>query len=189
MDDKRGWLTSETSMLMEAWPRAESVYALAHSMGRSRMAVLVHAARIGLPARDNMVPGRRKWTQEELERVDQEYQAVISGKKSHFDAENLAKEMGRSFDAILTKLEKRWGGEAIAKVEPSSMRRRDGRHHAAGLDNGLLKANWTPEIEVLRRAPERGAKQRNCLSCGKSFWSEGAHNRICHHCKTTKDWD
>jgi hypothetical protein len=189
MDDKRGWLTSETAILMEAWSRAESVYALAHSMGRSRMAVLVHATRIGLPARDSLVPGRRKWTQEELARIDQEYQAVVSGRKPDFDAEGLSKEMDRSFDAILTKLEKRWGGDAIAKVEPSSMRRRDGRHHVPGLDNDLLKANWTPEIEVLRRAPDRGPKQRNCLSCGKSFWSEGAHNRICHHCKTTKDWN
>jgi len=41
-DDKLGWLTSETAMLMEVWPRAEGVYALAHFLERSRMAILVH---------------------------------------------------------------------------------------------------------------------------------------------------
>jgi len=189
MDDKRSWLTSETAILMEAWMRAESIYALAHSLGRSRMALLVHAARLGLPPRDNVVPGRRKWTQEELDRIDQEYQAVLSGVKTYFNAEILAKEMERSFDAILAKLEKRWGSEAISKVDPSSMRQRDGRFHAPGMDDNLLKANWTPEIEILRKQPDRGPKQRKCLSCGKTFWSEGAHNRICNTCKTTKDWD
>jgi len=32
------------------------------------------------------------------------------------------------------------------------------------------------------------AAARNCLSCRKSFPSEGAHHRICDGCKTLQGW-
>jgi Zn finger protein HypA/HybF involved in hydrogenase expression len=30
--------------------------------------------------------------------------------------------------------------------------------------------------------------KRSCLSCGKKFLSEGAHHRICDHCKSLQGW-
>ena len=31
-------------------------------------------------------------------------------------------------------------------------------------------------------------KMRNCLDCGKPFWSEGKHNKICSNCKRRDDY-
>lgn len=41
-----------------------------------------------------------------------------------------------------------------------------------------------------RKAPpaRRGGQPRKCLMCGDWFESEGAHNRICHRCKSTRAW-
>ncbi len=33
------------------------------------------------------------------------------------------------------------------------------------------------------RTPRTERKPRSCLMCGRSFDSEGAHNRICRRCK------
>jgi hypothetical protein len=37
-----------------------------------------------------------------------------------------------------------------------------------------------------RAAPRRITQQRKCLCCGKAFFSEGAHHRICDNCKATE---
>lgn len=185
-EERRGWLVSETASLMTAWERAESVYAIAASLGRTRMSVLVQATRLGLPAREtNQV--RRKWTQEELATLDAEYQAVRAGEKRHFDAETLSARFGRSFDAVLAKLEKRWGTDAVAHVSAESFRKRDG-----GLSRGSeeLARRETP-LSGSPFAPDAtsGARERTCLSCRKPFWSEGKHNRICLGCKAKPFWD
>lgn len=187
MDDRRGWLATETAQLMTVWNTAESVYAIAASLGRSRMSVLVQATRLGLPARDSQVT-RRKWSPEELAALDAEYDAVRAGKKPHIDAEALVRRLGRGFDAILAKLEKRWGSDAIAYVDPDSLRRRDG-----GLWNQrhsrLLKTSTGLANTPFALPKQDGARERKCLSCNKMFWSEGKHNRICGACKTKPYWE
>ena len=40
----------------------------------------------------------------------------------------------------------------------------------------------------LGRKKEDGGKVRNCMSCGKEFWSFGAGNRICDQCKSGDVW-
>lgn len=32
------------------------------------------------------------------------------------------------------------------------------------------------------------ARERQCLMCGEGFVSEGAHNRICGKCKSSRTW-
>lgn len=186
MDDRRGWLVSETAKLMMAWERAESVYAIAASLGRTRMSVLVQATRLGLPPRETNAI-RRKWTQEEIFILDTEYEAVKNRTKSYFDAEHLSERFGRSFDAVLAKLEKRWGSDAVSHVAPESLRKRDGGLSASA--EGLARRPEGLKDSPFATESSNGARERLCLCCRKAFWSEGKHNRICLACKAKPFWD
>lgn len=45
-------------------------------------------------------------------------------------------------------------------------------------------------IHYMTTKKKAGCKteERKCMCCGKTFDSEGIHNRICSKCKTTSAW-
>ena len=44
------------------------------------------------------------------------------------------------------------------------------------------------DLDEPRDDGARGPRQRTCLMCGRSFESEGAHNRICRRCKASQTY-
>ncbi len=45
-------------------------------------------------------------------------------------------------------------------------------------EQGKKKSDWCVDCNT------KYVKSRNCLSCGRKFISEGAHNRICSPCRS-----
>lgn len=54
-----------------------------------------------------------------------------------------------------------------------------------GLAKTTIYAHLRGDIGRQRKAPE--GKWRKCLCCDHTFWSEGAHNRLCNRCRLKSD--
>ena len=50
--------------------------------------------------------------------------------------------------------------------------------------------NYDQAMRFMERIErEARIKKRNCMTCGKKFASEGAHNRMCNDCRKTSIYD
>ena len=54
-----------------------------------------------------------------------------------------------------------------------------------GLSLSTVSARIGLKVAKPRKAPE--GQQRKCLCCEHTFWSEGAHNRLCNLCRRRSD--
>lgn len=61
------------------------------------------------------------------------------------------------------------------------------RHNSETEQNKNIKQSGKAKTGPHAEKPATPRK-RACLSCGKSFASEGAHHRICDNCKTLQGW-
>lgn len=175
---RRPWTDADNRALIDLWPRVGSIVLIALDLERSSSSVQTQASRLGLPRRtEGNERHRRKWTVEDIAKLES---SVV--KRTGFDGSipicEIAEDIGRSIDAVSSKLAETMGGEEILF---SSIKVTQRKFQA------LPAATSKPDID-----PRKVGKKRPCMSCTKIFWSEGAHNRLCAACKKDEggsDWD
>lgn len=170
MSDSRRkiWDAESTNALIDMWPKVSSIVLIALALDRTTSSVQTQASRRGLPRRSEANERhRRKWTPEDLRLLEKALDKHTDEDGEIFICE-IAEEMKRSIDAVAEKLKDMFGGE----------------------EELFPRLKVTASIEELRKSTthrnidtRRVARQRNCMTCGRPFWSEGAHNRICQPCK------
>ena len=99
--------------------------------------------------------------------------AMKSGPWSEADVEKLIElwKEGESNSRIAAKLGRR---ENAVAIKASRLR--------------LPPKSSASEDLTATPAPNKKAKLRACLKCEKTFFSEGAHHRICDSCKSSSVW-
>jgi len=156
-------------------PRVSSIVLIALALDRSTSSIQTQASRKGLPRRyEANERHRRKWTVEDLKLLEKTLDKHTNEDGDIFICD-IAEEMKRSIDAIAERLKDMFGSEEelFQKLKVGNI-----------LDN--MKKKEIPKNEDTRKL----ARTRNCMTCRRPFWSEGAHNRICQSCKkedTTAD--
>jgi len=176
---RRDWSESEKRRLIHYWDSLGSIFLIALLLDRPEGSVQTEASRLNLPRRaEDKGRHRKKWTPEEHEelRAAARECRTTDGRILIMD---VADRVGRSVDAVASRLS-----------EDFENRR------------SLRESIYVPEAVLERMAaakpapapgadPRRLSKVRNCMTCEKLFFSEGAHNRICPRCKEgdESDWD
>jgi hypothetical protein len=174
-EKRRPWDHDDNRALIAYWQAVGSINLIAVMLDRTPSSVQTQASRLGLPRRlEQRDNHRRRWSQDD----DYQLEAALVDHRSvdgRIIVTKVAESVGRSVDAIVTKLAKKYGGMDALKdlfVVPLA---------SPGAGDGVPKA--MPGKEGMRK----------CLSCTNPFWSEGAHNRICGKCRkrheTDSDWD
>lgn len=176
---RRPWMHADNRMLMALWDAVGSVALIAIMMGRTRSSVQTQASRLGLPPREeDRDRHRRRWLDGDDARLDGLI-AELTAADGKVPIQDVAGRMGRSVDAIVARLENRFGEESdllsrlAAPTPPVSPEPPAPRPPLAGMSQD----------------PRRAGKVKKCLKCRKDFWSEGAHNWVCVTCKRSDDWD
>jgi len=184
MDDRKPWLVPETIILINAWSRAESIYALARMLGRTRSSVMVHAARLQLPPRCHPArnPPSLPWTERDETLLTSACRKALAGDPPELDIVALAASLGRSIDSLVRRIERQWGERILDRIPLETLRPKSGIDAPPG-DGPLEGPSAAFDRTPFRRDQSKGAGQRRCLSCGRPFWSRGAHNRICAFCR------
>lgn len=174
---RRPWTDADNQALIDLWPRVGSIVLIALELERSSSSVQTQASRIGLPRRtEGNERHRRKWTPEDVVTLESSV-ARRTGEDGKIPICEVADDVGRSIDAVASKLAETMGGE----------------EHLFSLIK-VTKRKFTatavkPKVAI---DPRKVGKKRPCMSCTKIFWSEGAHNRLCAACKKDEggsDWD
>lgn len=170
---RRNWLPEDNDTLMGLWDTIGSVILIALMMERSASSIQTQASRLGLPPRaEEKDKHRRRWSDADdivLENLENEYTDSVG----RIDVSTIARVMGRSVDAVLSRL------EALH-----------------GEDSGVLSRILIPVPEsktqdspaLTFRGAKPGEGKKKCLRCRKEFWSEGKHNWVCVPCKRSEDW-
>lgn len=178
---RRPWLHADNRMLMALWDSVGSVALIAVMMGRSRSSVQTQASRLGLPPREeDRDRHRRRWMDGDDARLD-DLIVELTWADGKVPIQEVAGRMGRSVDAIVARLESRYGEESdllsrlVAPPPPISPEPPPPRLATKGVGQDGTRGG--------------SGKVRQCLKCRKDFWSEGAHNRVCITCKRSDDWD
>lgn len=177
---RRDWEDAHIQALLDMWPRVMSIVLIALELGRSTSSVQTMASRKNLPRRtEGNERHRRKWTPEDVTHLKDSLAANTDEEGRVLICE-IAEDMGRSIDAVaakLTELEEFGSEKALfsrIKVTKRNFAPASVQKPGAGTDS------------------RKQGKKRPCLCCGKIFWSEGAHNRLCQSCKKDEggsDWD
>jgi len=174
---RRPWTDGDNRRLIDLWPRVGSIVLIALELERSSSSVQTQASRLGLPRRtEGNERHRRKWTPDDIAKLDQSV-ANRTDKDGSIPICEIAEDVGRSIDAVASKLAETMGGEEhlfpLIKVTESKLQALAVKKPEKGID------------------PRKIGKKRPCLCCSKIFWSEGAHNRLCFSCKSGEgsDWD
>ena len=170
---RRPWSGEDNKVLMGLWDTIGSVILIALMMDRSASSIQTQASRLGLPARaEEKDKHRRRWSDDDdgvLEVLTQEHTSA----DGQIDVKSIALGMGRSIDAVITRL------EALQ-----------------GENSGILDRILIPPHEVFAedapplqfRTAKPGEKEKKCMRCRKMFWSEGSFNWVCVPCKRSEDW-
>ena len=173
---RRTWLPDDNRMLMGLWDTVGSVMLIALMMGRSASSIQTQASRLGLPPRaEDKNKHRRKWTDEDDDILN-EQELLYTDMRGMIDAKAIATSMGRSIDAVLSRLEARYGEDScvLSRV-------------VIPMQSAAPTVGESPQPLAFRGA-KAGEKERQCLRCMKMFWSEGRHNWVCVPCKRSEDW-
>ena len=165
---RRTWDSEATNQLIDLWPRVSSIVLIALALNRSTSSIQTQASRKGLPRRyETNEKHRRKWTPEELKKLE-----VTLDKHTNEEGDificDIADEMKRSIDAIAERLKDLFGSE---------------EELFSKLQIGDILSKLQKKESVTPKDTRKVARTRNCMTCGRPFWSEGAHNRICQSCK------
>ena len=185
---RKPWTDEETTMLIEAWDVIGSITLLSVLLNRSRSSIQTQASRVGLPRRtENLQRHRRRWSEDE----ELDLQVCINkntNQQGKIRIDRVALEMDRSVDAIIYKLTEEFGGqqEILKRIYiPNEKLQKLIEPDAVFIE---------PEVEIDPRTGRKKvedtrskARMRNCLTCQKPFYSEGAHNRICDKCTRAHD--
>jgi hypothetical protein len=187
---RRDWGDPDNKALIDYWGRVGSIVLIAMLLDRTPSSVQTQASRIGLPRRAEVKDRhRRRWTEVERRLLDDTVKALTQS-DGRFPIEDVALRLGRSVDAVAAQLAESFGGPAnlLEKIVLPALPVPAPAPNGVAAQPVVIGANGRPMIGDDRK---RG-KMRNCLSCTKPFWSEGAHNRVCSKCKRDDggwDWD
>lgn len=167
---RRPWTDKHDRQLIDLWPRVGSIVLIALELGRSSSSVQTRASRLNLPRRlEGNDRHRRKWTEEDIEKLE-----TSVARRVEYDGSipicEIADDVGRSIDAVAAKLAETMGGEESLFTQIKVTKKRP----------SPVPVKKTEE----KIDPRKVGKRRPCLCCGKNFWSEGAHNRLCMSCKS-----
>jgi len=177
---RRPWTDADNRALIDLWPRVGSIVLIALELERSSSSVQTQASRLGLPRRtEGNERHRRKWTAEDVAALESSVAARTCDDGTVPICE-IAEDVGRSIDAVSAKLAESMGGEEALFAVIKVTKRKYAAVPAEPQKNG-------PGVD-----PRKVGKKRPCMCCGKIFWSEGAHNRLCASCKKDEggsDWD
>ncbi len=175
---RRKWTSEENKTLMGYWDLVGSVALIAIMIGRSPSSVQTQASRIGLPPREeDKDRHRRRWADGDDKALDRAI-ADLSDTEGRVPIVDVAKVVGRSVDAVVARLETRYGNGAEIMS----------RLVAPPPPKALSMPKPRPVAEGTRNAHNLKAKMKRCLKCREVFYSEGAHNWICPRCKRTDEW-
>lgn len=174
-DDGRPWSNVENTILCEHWTSAESSWILAWLLGRSPLAIAIQASRLGLPPRKKPPGTYHPWTPDDLAVLDGAWKAVEAGELAKLDPVAIAKALNRSIDSVIRALHRRWGSEAIDRIDKKACLAY-AFPHAVRQDAIVLDVNT-------RAITKSWPKRLECLCCGKPFLSQGPHNRLCQACR------
>ncbi len=165
---RRLWDEEATNALIEMWPRVSSIVLIALELNRTTSSVQTQASRKGLPRRNEANERhRRKWTPEDLRLLEATLDRHTNAKGEIYICE-IAEDMKRSIDAVAAKLVEMFGSEEelFPKLKVT-----------VDIGNPVK----VPAVRSVSRKNEPGT--RHCITCRRSFWSEGWGNRICQPCK------
>jgi hypothetical protein len=166
---RRLWEESENLQLMKLWPLVNSVAVIAILMRRSLSSVQTQASRLGLPPRNNERDrNRKKWADGDDLALDAALEDLRS-EDGKIDITKVADHLGRSIDAVVARIEMRFGAESeVIKC---------------------LSAPPPPNVPFLKKSKGRFPGEIACLRtyCQRKFWSPGPWKRICNHCKRNDD--
>lgn len=172
---RRIWDSKATNQLIDLWPRVSSIVLIALTLDRSTSSIQTQASRKGLPRRyETNERHRRKWTPEDLELLEKTLDKHTNRDGDIFICD-IAEDMKRSIDAIADRLKVSFGSEEELFLKLK----------VGNTLNSLKKTKIEKGTDTRKMS-----KTRNCMTCRRPFWSEGAHNRICQSCKkedTTSD--
>lgn len=182
---RKSWTEDESKLLIESWDKIGSISLLSLILKRSPSSIQTQASRIGLPRRtETLQRHRRRWSEEEefdlLEQLK-----IETDLNGQIKIENIASSLNRSVDAIIAKLSDEYidANELIKRIIINN----------CSVETLISNKNETnveidPYTKRKKVSDERTkSKMRNCMTCRKPFWSEGAHNRICERCKNSYD--
>lgn len=165
---RKPWDAEATNALIDMWEVVSSIVLIALALDRTTSSVQTQASRRGLPRRNEANERhRRKWTPEDLKLLDKTVDRHTNENGEIFICE-IADDMKRSIDAVVEKLKEIYGSEEelFPKLKVTAV--------IGGASSSAQKKN----IDTRKLA-----KTRECMTCRRPFWSEGAHNRICQPCK------
>lgn len=181
---RRTWSEADKRLLIEYWPTLGSILLIALLLDRPEGSVQTEASRLNLPRRtEEKGRHRKKWTEEE-EKDLQTAINIFRTADGSIKIIEVANFIGRSIDAVASR---------ILKDYESREEMREGLYIPSSVEEiKRLTSRPGPSLRVPQSDTRKLAKMRNCLTCSRPFWSEGAGNRICPRCKTdneSSDWD
>lgn len=178
---RRPWTDEDNRALIGLWPRIGSIVLIAIELERSSSSVQTQASRLGLPRRlEGNDRHRRRWTASDVKGLE-----ASVGKRVREDGKlpiyEISEDVGRSIDAVVAKLAEIMGGEGeiFDRIMVT-------KHHTA------MAAIKKPDGQEAGIDPRKVGRMRTCMSCPRTFWSEGAGNRRCLACKANEsdtNWD
>jgi hypothetical protein len=181
-EKRRSWGQKDDEDLIRYWDSVGSIVLISLLMGRTPSSIQTQASRKGLPRRaEERARHRRRWSDEEIAQMDRAIEETSTA-DGRFPIKDVADKVGRSIDAIAAKLTERYEdpAELLQRIVLPNLKPVRGA------------AQRTKAAQQAKSRTDPNGKVRKCLSCQNSFWSEGAHNRICSKCKRREgdaDWD
>lgn len=181
---RRPWTEEDSKALMDYWDTLGSVFLISLATNRSRSSVQTQASRLGLGARPDAEPGRhrRRWRAED-DQLLADALAAATRPDGTIPVQALARSTGRNIDAIVARLEARYGadsdiiGRLVSEVDLQTVCK-------------VPRTQLTDQSETPRqRRKGNQPGDDKCLCCGRIFQSEGPGNRICARCKRDPDWE
>lgn len=182
---RRTWSEADKRLLIEYWSKLGSILLIALILKRPEGSVQTEASRLNLPRRtEEKGRHRKKWTEEE----EKDLQTAINIFRTQDEKVriiDIANFLGRSVDAVASHIQKKYSSRDEMKAflyipeDVAEIKRLISRQPIGGRN--------TPIVDTRKQH-----KMRDCLTCSRPFWSEGAHNRICPRCKSDSefsDWD
>mgnify|MGYP006283055457 CR=1 FL=1 len=174
--NRRSWTSQDNQALIDCWERVGSVVLIAMMLDRSPSSVQTQASRLGLPRRrEGRTKHRRPWTDEDSAALDAAI-AEFSDSDGSFPIKAVADKLGRSIDAVVARLAAEYD-DPQRLFERIIMPPKPPADAEAGLPRRAAPAPRSVGD------PRKQPKKRPCLNCQETFWSSGAHNRVCPKCK------
>ena len=181
---RRTWSEADKRLLIEYWATLGSILLIALLLDRPEGSVQTEASRLNLPRRvEEKGRHRKKWTEDE-ERDLQTAINIFRTVDGRIRIIEVANFIGRSIDAVASRI--------LRDYES-----RDEMRQALFIPDSIddikkLTARTGVDPRTTTGDTRKTHKMRDCLTCSRPFWSEGAHNRICPRCKSdheSSEWD